>query len=57
MIGHSNRRSVGHKEAAIDAAMKTPLADPPRTGASVKPRTKLVSALAAMPRAHRFGKH
>jgi len=57
MIGHSNRRRVGHKEAAIDAAMKTPLADPQRTGASVKTRTKLVSALAAMPRAHRFGKH
>jgi hypothetical protein len=55
MIGHSNRRRVGHKEAAIDAAMK--LADPPRTGASVKTRTKLVSALAAMSRAHRFGKH
>jgi hypothetical protein len=27
MIGHSNRRRVGHKEAAIDAAMKTPLAE------------------------------
>jgi hypothetical protein len=40
MIGHSNRRRGGHKEAAIDAAMKNTIRGPTTPGGPVKTQTK-----------------